>query len=137
MREVNFRLIPNQDHPLSERLWQLVERDATGIDPIAPEPLIRLLADEDAPWLEVSLEEAEAVRAWCFERKWWPRRGPSPLSFQRVPPRRGPRPSGESAAQTAAILVPLTPVERASFNAEATRLGITQRELARRKILGA
>ena len=132
-----FRIVPHQDHPLSERLWRLVEKDATGCDPLAPEPLIRLLVDEDALYHEVPLEEAEVVRAWLSERAWWPKRGPAPLSFERVAPRRGPRPGSASAEQTAAILVPLTPAERADFNAEAVRLGITQRELARRKILGA
>lgn len=133
-RPVRFRIIANDDHPVAGDLWERVEKEASGNDPLVPQPLIDLLDHDDEPFVEVSLEEAEEVRRWCAERPWWPVRGPAPLRFERISPPRGPDPDPEKAKLDASILVPLTKEEREELNREAERLGLTQRELARRRI---
>lgn len=134
-RPLIFRIVANPEHPLSERLWKRVEHEYVGSDPLVPPALIRMFEEEDAPYIEVPLDEAEAVRKWCAERSWWPERGPAPLTFQKVPSQRGPEPKPETDARKAGILVPLSTEEREALNAEAKRLNMTQKELARRKIL--
>jgi len=131
---VRFRIWANDDHPNAVDLWERVEKEASGNDPLVPQPLIDLLDHNEDPYIEVSLEQAEEVRRWCAERPWWPERGPAPLRFERISPPRGPEPDPERQKLDASILVYLTKEEREELNKDAERLGLTQRELARRRI---
>jgi hypothetical protein len=131
-RPVMFRLIIDDEHPQAEQLWQRVEKEALGNDPLIPKVLVDLYFDDEVREKDITLEEAEAVQAWCLERPWWPEKGPAPLRWEKIPTQRGPEP-GEP--RKAGILVPLTEAERSALNDEAARMGLTQRELARRKVL--
>jgi hypothetical protein len=128
-RPVMFRLVPDDEHPLAERFWRAVEVEAANHS----ETLPRVLADlyfDDEPEVSVDLEQAESVQRWCLALDWWPDKGPAPLKWERISAQRGPEPT----TPTAKILVSMTVAEREALNAEAKRLGLTQQELARRKL---
>jgi hypothetical protein len=130
-RPVMFRLLIDDEHPQAETLWQAVEREAAARDPGLPSVLSDIFFDDDVKEREVTLEEAEAVQRWCLDRPWWPDKGPAPLKWERISAQRGPEPT----TPTAKILVSMTVAEREALNAEAKRLGLTQQELARRKLV--
>jgi hypothetical protein len=130
-RQVMFRLLVDSEHPQSGQLWEEVEQ-ATRSESPPPAILVELLDDESINERTVTLEDAEAVQTWCIQRLWWPDKGPAPLRWERVP---GVQPSERDGTARAAVLVPLTVAEREALNAEAHKLGLTQKELARRKLL--